>query len=67
MRTNLKVFRIKKGLTLEEFASKIGYTRATVSAIETGKRDGRDTFWRAVQNAFNIPDAEMWGLKKLDE
>lgn len=67
MRTNFKVFRIKQGLTLEEFAEKIQYTRATVSAIETGKRNGRDAFWKAVQNAFNIPDAEMWGLKQLDE
>ena len=67
MRTNFKLFRVKKGLTMREFAEKIGYTRASVSAIEQGKRDGRDTFWRAVQEAFDVPDAKMWGLKQLDE
>ena len=67
MRTNLKVFRVKNGLTQGEIAAKIGYTRATFSAIESGERDGRDTFWKALQKAFNIPDSEMWGLKKIDE
>lgn len=67
MRMNLKVFRVKKGLTQDEIAEKIGYTRAAYSAIEAGKRDGRESFWNALQNGFNIPDAEMWALKKNDK
>ena len=64
MRMNLKVFRIKKGLSQTEIAEKIGYSRATYTAIESGKRDGRQSFWIALQKAFNIPDAEMWSMKR---
>lgn len=66
-RTNLKLFRVKMKLSQEEMAKKIGYTRATYSAIECGKRTGRQEFWRDFQRAFNIPDAELWGYMKTDE
>lgn len=66
-RTNLKIFRIKKKLSQQEIADKIGYMRATYSAIETGKRQGRQAFWDALKEAFNIPDSEMWELMQLDE
>ena len=45
MRTNLKLFRVKKKLSQDEFADVIGCTRATYSSIESGKRDGRLTIW----------------------
>lgn len=64
MRTNLKLFRVKKNLSQDEFADAIGCTRATYSSIESGKRDGRLTFWNDVQTAFNVPDSEMWALLK---
>ncbi len=63
MRTNLKIFRVRLHLTQAEIAEKIGCTRATYTAIECGKRDGRKTFWRDLQTAFNIPDADMWALQ----
>lgn len=63
MRKNLKLFRVKQDLTQAEIAAKIGCTRATYSAIESGSRDGRKTFWRDLQKAFGIPDAEMWSLQ----
>lgn len=66
-RTNLKLFRIKKRMSQEEFAAAIGCTRATYSSIESGKRDGRLTFWNDVQKAFKIPDAEMWALIRNEE
>lgn len=66
-RTNLKLFRVKMKLSQEEMAKKIGCIRATYSAIESGKRTGRQTFWRDFQKAFNIPDAELWGYMKTDE
>ena len=66
MRTNLKVFRVKQNLTQDEIAEKIGYTRSSYSTIETGERNGRDAFWNALQQTFNIPDDEMWALKKND-
>lgn len=63
MRKNLKVFRVKNDLTQAEIADKIGCTRATYSAIENGTRDGRKTFWHKLQEAFAIPDADMWALQ----
>lgn len=66
-RTNLKIFRVKKQMTQEEFSKRIGYRRQTYAAIENGKRDGRQTFWKDLQNAFNIPDGEIWELMKIDK
>lgn len=67
MRMNLKIFRVKKNLSHEEIAQRIGFSRAAYSAIEAGKREGRQAFWVALQKAFDIPDAEMWALKKNEE
>lgn len=65
-RTNLKLFRVKQGLSQQQIADKIGVMRATYSAVELGKRDARDYFWQELQRAFNIPDADMWALKRKD-
>jgi transcriptional regulator with XRE-family HTH domain len=51
-------------MSQEEFCERIGFSRGAYSAIESGKRDGRQSFWVALQKAFDIPDAEMWNLKK---
>lgn len=67
MRTNLKLFRVKHQLTQEEMADKIGCIRCTYAAIEGGTRNGRDFFWQSLQKAFDIPDEDMWALKKIDE
>ena len=64
MRMNLKIFRVKKNMSHEEIAQRIGFSRAAYSAIEAGKREGRQAFWESLQKAFDIPDAEMWALKK---
>lgn len=66
MRINLKLLRVKHGLTQDEMAVKIGVTRCTYAAIENGTRNGRDHFWISLQKAFNIPDEDMWKLKKKD-
>lgn len=66
MRTNLKLFRVKRGLTQEEISDLIGCARATYSMIETGKREGRRSFWNALQKAFNVADDEMWELMKVE-
>lgn len=67
IRTNLKVFRVARNLKQEEIASKIGISRAHYAAIEIGQRDGTYKFWSNFQKAFNVPDAEMWGLMKENE
>ena len=64
MRTNLKVFRVKQNMTQDETAAKIGCSRSCYASIENGDREGRGTFWRDLQKAFDIPDSEMWALKK---
>ena len=65
-RRNLKVFRVKHGLTQSEMAAKIGVSRSIYSDIETGRRESCSmAFLRKLQAAFNIPDAEMWALSKI--
>lgn len=66
MRMNLKLLRVKHGLTQAQMAEKCGITRCNYAAIENGTRNGRDYFWECLQEAFNIPDADMWELKKRD-
>ena len=67
LRTNLKCFRVKQHLTQEQMAEKIGITRCNYAAIELGTRNGREFFWESLQKAFNIPDEDMWMLKKKDD
>lgn len=67
MRTNLKVFRVKKKLTQAQIAEKIGVSRMVYAYVEQGKRGANQEFWDALQRAFEIPDAEMYPLQKLDK
>lgn len=64
MRTNLKVFRVRKNLSQEKMAERIGCKRVTYSTIENGVRNGRQTFWNKLQKAFDVPESEMWELMK---
>lgn len=66
MRTNLHVFRIKRHMTQEQISQKIGCTRATYSSIESGKRNGRQDFWKSLQSAFEISDGDMWLLMQKE-
>lgn len=67
MRNRLYMFRHAKRLSQAEMAEKIGCNRATYAAIEIGKRDGRMAFWNSLKKAFNVSDAEIGGLMKIDE
>ena len=50
-------------LTLKEFGAKVGgYHRETVFNVEHGNRYGNIDFWIGVQQAFDIPDEDMWYL-----
>lgn len=66
-RLKLKAFRALKGLSQADFAARIGCTRARYTGIETGRRDGAPEFWRALQAAFEVPDAEMWALMQTEK
>lgn len=67
MRTNLKILRVKKNLTIREMAEKIGCKTSTYAAIEKGIRNGKQEFWLALQKTFDIPDAEIWALMHKEE
>lgn len=67
MRTELLVFRKRHKLSQEQIAAKIGCSRISYASIENGKRKGSQEFWLAFQEAFNVPDQDMWGLMKRDE
>lgn len=67
MRSGLYMYRHRLRLSQQSMADRIGCNRATYAAIETGKRNGRVTFWNDLQKAFNIPDADIGGLMRIDE
>lgn len=64
-RRNLKVFRIKHGLTQQAIAEKIGVCRSIYSEVERGTRKCSVAFLCKLQSAFNIPDADIWALTKI--
>ena len=64
-RRNLKVFRVKHGLSQQKMAAKIGVSRSIYSEVEKGTRNCSPAFLEKLQSAFNIPDADMWALTKL--
>ena len=62
-RMKLKLLRVANNLTQEEIAERIGgISRRMYADIELGKRKGSRSFWERLQQEFNIPDNEMWGL-----
>ena len=68
MRLNLKLFRVSHDLTQEEIAEKIGVSRVTYYNVESGNRGGQlDVFWKNFQEAFDIPDSEMYNIMKLKD
>lgn len=62
MRINLKLFRVERNMTQEEFADEIGIGRAMYSKIERGDCDGSLAVWMNLQRAFNVPNEEMFNL-----
>lgn len=65
-RLNLRVLRVRNNLTQEEMSKKLGVSRMTYTFIENGERIGKMQFWIALQDAFNIPDEEMFLLMKTE-
>ena len=66
-RHKLYMLRCEKKLTQQGMADKIGCHRATYQAIETGKQNGRVTFWNKLQRAFDLTDAQKGELMSIDE
>lgn len=59
---SLKVFRARRGLTQDQMAKRMGWSRQYYAKTENGRGSGSITFWNKFQQAFNIPDEEMWPL-----
>ena len=56
---NLKLARIKKGLTQMELARLIGVSVATINRIETGKQVIKVDMLNKLANALEIPVNEL--------
>ena len=67
MRTELKLFRIKRHLRQDEMAEKCGVSRPTYIFIENGKRGGSAKFWSNLQKVFSVPDEQMYSLMKTEK
>lgn len=67
IRMNLKIFRIRHNLTQSDMAQRVGYDRAAYSMIEAGARIPSLEFFMNLQEAFNVPDEEMWALTRLEK
>lgn len=66
-RTNLKVFRIRLGLTQAAFAARIGVDRNTYANIENGKSSGRARFWEALRVKYDLRESELKELKQTND
>jgi len=50
----LRVWREHRGMTISELAARSGYGYSMISKIETGKRQGTVTLWKALAAALNV-------------
>lgn len=54
MNGRIKELRNKLGLTLEEFGNTLGFSRSSMSNIETGYRNVTDRLIMAIVNTYNV-------------
>ena len=66
--------RLTEGLTAEKFGKRIGVTRATISAIETGKNRLTDQMVKSICREFGINEiwlrdgnGEMYAIESMSE
>ena len=52
--SRIRVWRQHRGLTIEALAARAGIGRATLSQIETGKRDGKLATISAIARALDL-------------
>lgn len=65
MRNELKVLRVRNGLTQQQIAEKLSVSVSTYNLIEQGKRRGSQEFWLKLQKEFNLKDGEVWQLQTV--
>ncbi len=66
-RTELKLFRIKKKLSQEQIAEKLGYSRGQYARFESGDADMTLRFLQALETAFGLSYEEAKALTKRDK
>ena len=65
-RTELKLFRIRKKLTQDQIAEKLGYSRGQYARFENGDADTTLRFLQALEKAFDIPFVEAQRITLRD-
>lgn len=60
MGLNLKIARIKKGLTQEELCKLVGIGRTTLSKLEQGKIKPKMDTMEKLSKALNVPVTELF-------
>lgn len=63
----LKLLRVKKGLTLEDVAKKIGVSKTTVSQWERGKTIPRDERLLPLSLLFDVSPSQLFESKQEQE
>lgn len=66
MGLELKLFRIKKGMSQEKFAAEIGYSREHYRQIEIGARDYTVRFMDNMRSRFNLTEKEFLKIMEKD-
>lgn len=66
VRLQLRVFRVFQKLSQAGMAARLGCKRAIYGHIECGRTSGSPEFWATLQKEFDLTDAEIEELKKLD-
>ena len=64
---NLKIARIKKGLTQKGLADKLGMSPSTINKLEVGKKDIKKLKFEAIDKIakeLDIPVSELIGLEE---
>lgn len=60
MRTKLIQYRETKGLPKRQCAILVGTNPQNYAYIENNKRIGSIEMWKKIQEALDIPSADMW-------
>lgn len=60
MRTKLIQYRENKGLPKRQCAILVGTNPQNYAYIENNKRIGSIEMWKKIQEALDIPSADMW-------
>lgn len=62
MRMKLKLLRVANNMTQGDIARLCGVSVLVYRDIEKGRADGKVEFWRKLQELFDLPSADVWGM-----